>query len=192
MGKRPQKWGESIGKSPRLPVEMLFRRPLAPRPASHLRGRPPRPGGRHRHGPETRGPRRREHHGPLRPARRRGGRRPTSCTSPTRGAGPEPTPRLMMCDTGVSSAWQENHPSGERETAFRHPTCRAYRPVMLPSQVHADVTDDVARRHGCGVGVHKRASSLVPSIGDRPLALNPGGPRKVVRITCDRGHYLEP
>jgi len=52
----------------------------------------------------------------------------------------------MMCDTVVSSAWQENHPAGERETAFRRKTCRSYLPVMPPSQVHAGVTDDVAGR----------------------------------------------
>ncbi len=56
------------------------------------------------------------------------------------------TPRRMICDTGVSSAWQEHHPAGERATAFRHQTCRSYRPGMLPAQVHAGVTDAVAGR----------------------------------------------
>jgi len=80
----------------------------------------------------------------------------------------------MMCDTGVSSAWQGNHPAGERETAFQRPTCRSYRPGMLPAQVHAGVTDGVARRPPClplyvgGISIRRRLTSSPPG---RPTRL---------------------
>ncbi len=54
----------------------------------------------------------------------------------------------MMCDTGVSSAWQENGASGGRETAYQGRNCPPYPPITLPSQVHARVTDDEAGRQG--------------------------------------------
>jgi len=51
-----------------------------------------------------------------------------------------------MCDTGVQSAWPENRASGGRGLACQRRNCSSHLPLMLPFQVHARVTDDVARR----------------------------------------------
>lgn len=56
------------------------------------------------------------------------------------------TPRLMMCDASVQSAWQGNSPSDERETACQRRNCSSYLPILLPSQIHARATDVVAGR----------------------------------------------
>ncbi len=51
-----------------------------------------------------------------------------------------------MRDTGVQSAWQENTALGERETACESQNCSSYPLCFLPFQVHAGVTDVVAKR----------------------------------------------
>ena len=48
--------------------------------------------------------------------KRRRSSRAWPLTSPA-GSTTISTPRLMMCDAGVQSAWQENTAFGERETA---------------------------------------------------------------------------
>jgi len=57
------------------------------------------------------------------------------------------TPRLMLCDAGVQSAWQENPPQASaKRLSSAKPTARTCE-FMLPSQVYVGVTDDVAGRH---------------------------------------------
>ncbi len=66
------------------------------------------------------------------------------------------TPRRVVCDTGVQSAWQENTPPGAYGPACESRICSSCPRNILPALLHVGVTDHMSRRAGTASPVSLR------------------------------------